>query len=157
MVANVPIRSKVVIEPFLPSSWAADAESVTKGTGNGFRWNKWPTTRAPDSAGGGVLRLEDYERYTRPGLIGAYARGGYCWVVTGSTQYGRAFADPEQVPQAIEYYDALRRDARLVYETRPASKSQPFSYDFSFNAYPLDYERMGPEIRIYELGGGKCA
>src|SRR4029079_11500546 len=133
MVEHVPIRSKVVVEPFVPAAWAADAQSVREGTGNGFRWNKWPTTRAPDRDGGGVIRLEDYERYTRPGLLGAYARGGFCWVVMGSTQYGRAFADPEQVPKAIEYYDALRRDAELVYEVKPAAKTQPFSYDFSFN------------------------
>jgi hypothetical protein len=113
--------------------------------------------RAPDAEGGGVLRFEDYERHTRPGLLGAYARGGYCWVVTGSTQYGRAFADPAQVPDAIEYYAALRRDARLVYEIRPADPMPPFSYDFSFNGYPLEYERLGPEIRIYQLEGGKCA
>jgi hypothetical protein len=156
MVANVPIRSKVVIEPFLPAAWAEDAQSVTQGTGNGFRWNKWPTTRAPDSAGGGVIRLEDYERYTRPDLLGAYARGGYCWVVTGSTQYGRAYADPKQVPEALEYYAALRREAKLVYRVRPADPMPPFSYDFSFNGYPLEYGRMGPEIRIYKLDGGKC-
>ena len=66
MVANVPIRSKVVIEPFLPSAWAADAESVTRepatasaGTSGRPRGRRTPP-------GGGVLRLEDYERYTRP-------------------------------------------------------------------------------------------
>jgi hypothetical protein len=157
MVAHVPIRSKVVIEPFLPAAWAADAESVTHGTGNGFRWNKWPTTRASDAAGGGIVRFEDYERTTRPALIGSYARGGYCWVVTGSTQYGRAEADPKQVPNAIAYYAALKRVGKLVYATRPADEPQPFSYDFSFNGYPLGYHRMGPEIRIYQLHGGKCA
>ena len=108
MVDNVPIRSKVVVEPFVPAAWAADAQSVREGTGNGFRWNKWPTTRAPDAAGGGVIRFEDYERFTRPALLGAYARGGFCWVVTGSTQYGRAFAEPREVPDAI----ALLRGAR---------------------------------------------
>jgi hypothetical protein len=156
MVANVPIRSKVVIEPFVPAAWAADAQSVTQGTGNGFRWNKWPTTRAPDAAGGGVIRFEDYERYTRPALIGAYARGGFCWVVTGSTQYGRAEADPKAVPDAIRYYAALGRDAKLVYSVKPQDGSSPFSYDFSFNAYPLGYDRMGPEVKIYKLSGGKC-
>jgi hypothetical protein len=159
MVEHVPIRSKVVVEPFLPAAWAADAESVREGTGNGFRWNKWPTTRAPKSAGGGVIRFEDYERFTRPGLIDTYARGGFCWVVTGSTQYGRAFAEPGQVPEAIRYYAALERDAKLVYEIRPdegGKGREPFSYDFSFNAYPLDHDRMGPEVRIYKLSGGKC-
>ena len=159
MVANVPIRSKVVVEPFTPAAWAADAESVREGTGNGFRWNKWPTTRAPDDLGGGVIRFEDYERTTRPELLGAYARGGYCWVVTGSTQYGRAFAEPGEVPRAIAYYAALERDAELAYEVRPlegGGARLPFSYDFSFNAYPLNYERMGPEVRIFKLRGGKC-
>jgi len=159
MVANVPIRSKVVVEPFTPAAWAADAESVREGTGNGFRWNKWPTTRAPDDLGGGVIRFEDYERTTRPELLGAYARGGYCWVVTGSTQYGRAFAEPGEVPRAIAYYAALERDAELAYEVRPlegGGARLPFSYDFSFNAYPLNYERMGPEVRIFKLRGGRC-
>jgi hypothetical protein len=146
------------VESFLPAAWAADAPSVREGTGNGFRWNKWPTTRAPDALGGGLIRFEDYERFTRPSLLGAYARGGFCWVVTGSTQYGRAFADPRAVPQAIRYYDALKRDAKLVYSVRPKSGTDelPFSYDFSFNAYPLSYDRMGPEVRIYKLSGGRC-
>ena len=156
MVANVPIRSKVVVEPFLPAAWSADAESVRAGTGNGFRWNKWPTTRAPDELGGGVIRFEDYERTTRPELLGAYARGGYCWVVTGSTQYGRAFAEPDEVPRAIAYYAALERRAEPVYEVRPLDGDAPFSYDFSFNAYPLRYDRMGPAVRIYRLSGGDC-
>ena len=26
----------------------------------------------------------------------------------------------------------------------------------SFNAYPLSYDRMGPEVKVYELSGGKC-
>jgi hypothetical protein len=159
MVEHVPIRSKVVIEPFVPAAWAADAQSVRDGTGNGFRWNKWPTTRAPDRDGGGVIRFEDYERYTRPGLLGAYARGGFCWVVTGSTQYGRAFAEPEEVPDAIRYYAALDREAELVYSIRPDEGGrgrEPFSYDFSFNAYPLKYGRMGPEVRIYRLHGNRC-
>ena len=33
---------------------------------------------------------------------------------------------------------------------------EPFSYDFSFNAYPLKYGRMGPEVRIYRLRGDRC-
>ena len=33
----------------------------------------------------------------------------------------------------------------------------PFSFDYSFNYYPLTYERPGPEIVIYRLHGGDCA
>jgi hypothetical protein len=79
-------------------------------------------------------------------------------VVAGSTQYGRAYAEPGEVPDAIRYYAALERDAELVYAVRPddGEGRLPFSYDFSFNAYPLSYERMGPEVRIFALSGGKC-
>ncbi|MEA2310251.1 MAG: hypothetical protein QOE28_219, partial [Solirubrobacteraceae bacterium] len=102
----------------------------------------------------GVIRFEDYERTTRPALLSSYVRGGFCWVVTGSTQYGRAYADPKAVPNAIAYYAALERQGKLVYSARPDAGSAartPFSYDFSFNAYPLHDDRMGPEIRIYRL------
>jgi hypothetical protein len=91
--------------------------------------------------------------------VGSYARGGYCWVVTGSTQYGRAFAEPEEVPNAIRYYRELRERGTLVHRVSPYGEGEqpiPFSYDFSFNAYPLRYERPGPEVRIYRLRGGDC-
>ena len=59
-----------------------------------------------------MIRLEDYERATRPALLGAYARGGFCWVVTGSTQYGRAYAEPRaRCRTRSRYYAALERDA----------------------------------------------
>ena len=121
MVANVPIRSKVVIEPFVPAAWAADAQSAREGTGNGFRWNKWPTTSRFRRRGGGVVRFEDYERTLRPALLGAYARGGYCWVVTRlDAVRPRATPSRAQVPQrASRYYAALERDAKLVYAVSP--------------------------------------
>ena len=155
MVQNIPIRSKIVVEPFVPAAWAADEESVTRGTGNGLRWNKWATTRSR----GDVIRFEDYERTTRPQLVSSYARGGFCWVVTGSTQYGRAYAEPGEVPDAIRYYAELERRGELVYEVTPydGERRRPdFSFDFSFNAYPLDVDRMGPEVRIYRLRGDDC-
>ena len=34
-----------------------------------------------------------------PRWSASYARGGYCWVVSGSTQYGRALADPGRGPE----------------------------------------------------------
>jgi hypothetical protein len=77
-------------------------------------------------------------------------------VVTGSTQTGRAYAEPDQVPDAIRYYDELRRRGHVVYRASPFAKGAkpvPFSFDSSFNAYPLAYERPGPEIVIYRLDG----
>jgi hypothetical protein len=166
MVANVPPRSKVVIEPFVPAAWAWDPPRPSDRATAAVRWNKWPTLRSiVNNDGtirrgrGRIVRFEDYERTLRPEMVGAYARGGYCWVVTGSTQYGRAHAEPAEVPNALRYYEELARRGELVYSVRPyADGGEPraFSFDFSFNAYPLHYERPGPEVRIYRLRGGKC-
>jgi hypothetical protein len=100
------------------------------------------------------VKLEDYERTTRPELVGAYARGGYCWVVTGSTQYGRAYAEPAEVPDALRYYDELRRRGDVVFRATPYADGAapvPFSFDDSFNYRPRAYERPGPEIVIHRL------
>jgi hypothetical protein len=153
MVAHLPPGTKVVVEPVFPDQWASDPGHPLPP--NGPRWNKWHTSRSK----GKVVKLEDYERTLRPELLDSYANGGFCWVVTGSTQYGRAFTEPREVPGAIAYYAELRRRGELAFRTRPwpDGKQVPFSFDFSFNAYPLEYERPGPEIAIYRLRGGKCA
>jgi hypothetical protein len=162
MVENVPPGSRVVIEPVVPDAWASDTGRALRATGNGARWRKWPTSRSrlnadgtPRNGGlGPVVKLEDYERTLFPGLVRQYEQRGYCTVLTGSTQFGRALAEPEEVPQAIRYYAALKRSGRVVYAAR--QPGQAFSFDFSFNAYPLSFKRPGPEIVIYRLTGGAC-
>jgi hypothetical protein len=166
MVANVPAGAKVVVEPIAPDQWAMDPGDP-RDAGNGNRWNKWPTSRSLVRNDGSIMRsgrgrivaLEDYERTTRPELVDSYARGGYCWVLTGSTQYGRAFAEPEEVPRAIAYYRELERRGEVVFRASPydaGAERVNFSFDFSFNSYPLAFRRPGPEIVIYRLTGGGC-
>jgi dolichyl-phosphate-mannose-protein mannosyltransferase len=153
MVANVPAGSRVVVEPVVPDQWATDPGHPSPATNSGVRWIKWVTS---NNTGGQAVKLEDYERTLRPGLLRSYRLGGYCWVVTGSTQYGRAYAAPRQVPDALRYYAALRRQARVVYRVSPyGSAAVPFSFDASFLYYPSAYERPGPEMVIYRLDG--CA
>jgi hypothetical protein len=163
MVENVPAGTKVVIEPVMPDSWASDPGRALRGTtGNGARWAKWPTSRSrinPDGTLrkgglGPIVKLEDYERTLFPQLVGQYAQRGYCTVLTGSTQFGRALAEPEDVPRAIRYYDELKRQGRVVFSAPQPTRT--FSFDFSFNAYPLSFDRPGPEIVIYRLHGGRC-
>ena len=162
MVENVPAGGKVVIEPVVPDAWASDTGRALPVTGNGARWNKWPTSRSrllpngtPRTRGlGPLVKLEDYERTLFPGLVGQYQRRGYCTVLTGSTQFGRALAEPDEVPQALRYYAALRREGRVVFTARQPLRT--FSFDFSFNSYPLSFDRPGPEIVIYRLAGGAC-
>ena len=175
MVENVPAGSKVVVEPVVPESWFADpdvhdaATARARGlTRSGRRWVKFPTGRTTiDEQGrkipggkGREISIEDYERTLRPALVGAYARGGYCWVLSGSTQYGRAFADPGEVPRALAYYRALARHAdlaRVISPYRAGDGPVEFNFDWSFNHYPRAYERPGPTIVIQRLRAGACA
>ena len=77
------------------------------------------------------------------GAVGLYVRDGYCWVVTGSTEEGRALVDPTAVPPAIAYYRALAAHAATrVYEVSPfapGSAGVPFNFDWSFDYYPARY------------------
>ncbi|MGN6188953.1 MAG: glycosyltransferase family 39 protein [Conexibacter sp.] len=157
LLAHVPAGAKVVIEPFVPARWLA-------GTG----WHRWDVTRADVDDSGRPLpagrtrfvKVDKYERTLRPMLIDRYMTQGYCWVVTGSHQFGRAFAQPDQVPQAIAYYAALRRRAETVARFSPYRAGvapPPFNFDWSFDWYPLAYARPGPLIVVHRLRGEGCA
>jgi hypothetical protein len=167
MVAHIPEGSKIVVEPVVPDGWAQDIGHPSALTSNGNRWVKFPTSRAlidpttgrPVPPPGVIVNIEDFERTLSPALIGAYERAGYCWVVTGSTQRGRAEAEPEIVPDAVAFYRALDRRAEVAYRASPYhSGSGPvrFSFDWSFDYYPLAYERPGPVMTVYRLHGGRC-
>jgi hypothetical protein len=107
-----------------------------------------------------VVGIENYERTLSPALIGWYERNGYCWIVSGYAEAGRAFADPTQVPQAVAYYRALARQGEVVYRVSPyRHDAHPiaFNFDWTFDYYPLAYARPGPEMVVYRLHGGGCA
>ncbi len=165
MVENVPERAKIVVEPIVPDGWAQDVGNPSGLVSKGDRWTKFPTSRAtidPDTGKpvpppGVVVSVEDYERTLTPELIQRYEAGGYCWVVTGSTQRGRSEAQPNAVPQAVAYYAALQRDAIVAYQASPYAKGRrdvPFNFDWSFDYYPLAYHRPGPQVTVYRLKGG---
>jgi hypothetical protein len=155
-----------VVEPVVPNGWVQDIGPPSLLTGNGSRWNKFPTSNTNlDASGrlsvgaGRIVNIEDYERGLQPGLVSLYERNGYCWVVSGSTQSGRAMVAPRQVPLAIVYYRRLAR-AQVAYQASPFGASAhpvPFNFDWSFDYYPLAYRRPGPVMTVYHLGGGTCA
>jgi hypothetical protein len=150
----------------VPDAWATDIAHPNPGTDNGARWSKFPTSRSNIANDGSripgpgrIVNIEDYERTLYPGLIDDYVRRGYCWVVVGSTQRGRAEAQPGVVPNAVAYYRALDRRAKLAFEASPYDKGKgpvKFNFDWTFDFYPLAYERPGPVMQIYRLRGGKC-
>ncbi|MCW3004208.1 MAG: glycosyltransferase family 39 protein [Conexibacter sp.] len=165
-VAHVPPKTKVVVEPVVPDGWAQDVGHPSPLTKNGNRWVKFPTSRSNIANDGSqidgpgrIVNIEDYERTLYPGLIDTYEKSGYCWVVVGSTQRGRADVEPEAVPQALAYYRALERRADTAYVASPyrtGARSVAFNFDWSFDFYPLAYHRPGPTMWIYHLSGGRC-
>jgi hypothetical protein len=153
MLAHIPAGAPIVVEPVAPNGW-------------GTRWNKYPSLVSRISATGALeppagvkIGIEDYERTLAPALLGYYQAHGYCWVVSGSTESGRAFADPHAVPRAIAYYRALERTGEVVYRSSPYAAGQgpvAFDFDWSFDYYPLAYHRPGPVMTVYRLHGGRC-
>jgi hypothetical protein len=129
MVRHIPVGAHIVVEPIVPDTWVQDPGMPLTETPNGNRY---------------------YENDSP----------GYCWVVTGYTQEGRAFADPKAVPLAIAYYNALAREAKLVYSASPYSPGQgpvAFNFDWTFDFYPLAYDRPGPQMDVWKLSGGLCS
>lgn len=168
MVAHVPAGSRVVLEPDVPDAWATDVGRSLPQTPTGERWSGYPTWLSNIGEDGrplpaGRLRyvpVDEYERTLRPSLLNQYVQQGYCWVLTGSLQAGRAFAQPRLVPDAIAYYAALGRRGRLVYHVSPfaaGARPVPFNFDFSIDYYPSAYRLPGPEISVYRLSGGRCS
>jgi 4-amino-4-deoxy-L-arabinose transferase-like glycosyltransferase len=168
MVANVPAGKKVVIEPVVPDQWAQDIGNPLPVIPNGNRWNKYPLSRSQIDPRTGrllpgegvIVNIEDFERVLRPELVSLFEQQEYCWVVVGSTQRGRAEAEPDVVPNALAYYKELERRSRVVYDASPYSRGKGpvgFNFDWTFNYYPLAYNRPGPEMTVYRLQGGKCA
>ncbi|HWC27859.1 MAG TPA: glycosyltransferase family 39 protein [Solirubrobacteraceae bacterium] len=168
MVLNVPAGTKVVVEPVVPDQWAQDIGNPSPITANGNRWNKYPLSRskidpktgATLPGAGVIVNIEDFERVLHPELVDLFERQRYCWVVVGSTQRGRAEAEPEAVPNALAYYRELERRSRVAYAVSPYARGKgpvKFNFDWAFNYYPLAYNRPGPEMTIYRLRGGSCA
>ncbi len=170
LVHHIPPRTRIVVEPIAPDVWAQDVGAPSPFTRNGNRWLKFATSRSrvnPDDPTGPLLplpgarvQLEDYERVLRPDLVDRYEREGFCWVLTGSTQRGRAEAEPDEVPQAIAYYRRLEQRSRLAYRVSPFREGADpveFNFDWTFDYYPLAYHRPGPVISVYRLTHGGCA
>ena len=173
LVAHVPKGTPIVAEPVSPDEWAREVIPGTATVSNPYRWPKYTSLFSRITAAGALepassqprkVGIEDYVRTLAPSLIGYYERQGYCWVVSGSTQSGRAFADrskigQQAVPLAIAYYAALARQGEVVYRASPYTHGRDrvgFDFDWSFDYYPLAYDRPGPEMTVYRLRGGKC-
>jgi len=165
MLAHIPAHASLVVEPVSPNEWARERRPGVATSAQPFRWNKYPSLLARIAPDGSIeastreVGLENYVTTLAPALIGYYERHGFCWVISGSTQSDRAFADPHAAPLAIAYYRALARQGEVVYRASPYARAAhpvAFNFDWSFDYYPLAYDRPGPQMTIYRLHGGRC-
>jgi hypothetical protein len=163
MVEHIPAGAKIVLEPVVPNAWLDETGEIAHP-----RWIKFPALRVvlnpatgKPETGNRTVELEDYERTLGPALVSYYEQHGYCWVISGYTQSGRAFADPQVVPHATAYYRELASQGEVVYRVSPynsAGKDEvAFNFDWTFDYYPLAFHRPGPEMTVYRLHGGRCA
>jgi len=159
LLEHVPAHARLVIEPIVPKA----ARAPDNWTAPWTAFVDLLTHRGPRGIlyvlAGREVKLEDYERTLSPALVSLYERDGYCWVVTGSTEEGRALADPKAVPQAVAYYRALAKAGQRVLTVSPLGGGRtdvPFNFDWSFDYYPSSYVRPGPLVTVYHLRGGAC-
>jgi hypothetical protein len=177
MEQHIPPLSGVVIESMSPGAWMPTFD----GRDEWFSLNRWsryqtiPAVQRRDRRKHPELRIKagfsSWVRILYPELIDEFERYGYCWVVTGSYQGGRAGRTPELVPEAGRYYRELTRRADLVWQVSPFSPgagpkrlpygptTAPVKYQIDRQAttYELAYERPGPMVSVYRLRGGRCA
>ena len=175
MVSHIPAGASIVVEPSVPKEWYRDGGLPgSAGSRAGYRWNRFVRTRADirelAKQFRGARKNADFANWVStlyPGMIDFYRRKGACWYVSSSNQSGRAFRNPNRVPQAIRFYRALGRRATLVYQSSPfgapgegphsfAGPDNYFQYDWAFDYEPLQFKKPGPVMRIYHLRGGKC-
>jgi hypothetical protein len=161
LVANVPQGTKVAFEPIAPTEWYG----VTPGGGPkadpARQWQRFNRSQAIIAelrkrfrGASYPANFQNYERTLTPALIDVYRREHVCWVVTGSSQYGRARAEAYRVPQALKYYKALRSQADVAFKTSPvgAGDTLPrYQVDKTFNYVESAYHRPGPEMIVYKL------
>jgi 4-amino-4-deoxy-L-arabinose transferase-like glycosyltransferase len=169
MLAHVPRRARIVAEPISPDGWAREYPGSVPQARNRGVWLKYPDLlnrlarldpSGPLQQRGPQVATENYVRTLSPALVDYYESEGYCWVISGSTQSARAYADPHAVPLAIAYYRTLKERGEVVFRASPyggGAGPVPFGFDWSFDYYPLSYARPGPSITVYRLHGGRCA
>jgi hypothetical protein len=156
MLTQIPAGATIVLEPIVPKNWLPRSDGK-KG------WDNFRIERAyRDVTGRGRIdiRAFNYVRFLRPEFVDYYRANGVCWVITGTTISGRAFAEPRRAPGAVAYYERLDREAELVFQASPYDAGAgPVAYGYAFrsNYYPLAYHRAGPEVSVYRIRGGRCA
>jgi 4-amino-4-deoxy-L-arabinose transferase-like glycosyltransferase len=164
--ANYRKSLRIVIEPGVPENYyRLDPEDACKRRERARGETECPAGRRRQFVFGFVRDIRrqanldapegasiTYAASLTPQTIDEYRQRGFCLVMTMSVIRGRA--ENAGVPGALEYYDRLERESRLVRTWSPYDKGAdpvPLDFDFSYNYYPTAFDRPGPELKLYRL------
>jgi len=162
MRTHIPRGAQIVVEPgVVPQRWLGESIDFSRPFSlSDARWQKHKTWKILSQRQVIEGSPEVYTSKLKPDLVLAYRNKGWCWVMTSSTQRGRAEVDRKRLRAANRYYSTLKRSSSLAFVASPWPKRSdpvPFDYDTSFNFSDSSYVRPGPEIKIYHLRGGRCS
>ena len=169
MVDHVPAGTKIVVEPIVPEQWLMDPGHPIPATPIGQPLGEVP--HRPHDRGCHDRR----EAPRRGGDLGA-DRGLRAHLEPAADQrvhrrrvlLGDDGLDPDG-PRAGRPREGAGCDRATTARSTAAAPSctgprrsagatapVPFNFDWSFEHYPLAYDRPGPEVVIYRLHGGRC-
>ena len=120
MVENIPAGTKIVVEPIAPDQWAADVgQPLFSATGSGNRWNKWRTSRSCVSNDGTLIRgacprgqARGLRAHDAPGARRRpTSAAGSAGSSPARTSSAARTPTRDEVPDALRYYDELRKRA----------------------------------------------
>ena len=158
-------------------SWSSPACRPTSGprtpvtpaaaTGNGNRWNKFHTSRSVIGNKGQRLRhsrivnVEDYERTTRPSLIGAYRRGGVLLGRLGLDPVGpRLRRAREGARRRWPTTGELAAQSTVVYRAtpfKPGAEAGGVQLRLVVRLLSAGLRAAGADDEVYRLRGGRCS
>ena len=147
MIEHIPEDAGVVTEPLQAPSWHSPWERGRSSLQSQYDSRK-------------------YAEYLDRGLVDDYREAGYCWIVASSNYWGLTLNDAQEAGDARAYYETLARESDLVFAASPwgpvdspgyiDDDEVAFNFDFTYDFYPLAYDRPGPRVHIYRLRGGEC-
>ena len=158
--------TKIVVEPVVPDQWAQDIGNAVAARANGNRWVKYPTSKsAIDPKTGkpscrGAEHAREHRGLREASCRPSSSRRSSSRATAGSSSARRSAGarrpSRSAVPQALAYYRELERAPKVAHEVSPYSKGKgpvKFNFDWTFDYYPLAYNRPGPVMTIYRLHG----
>ena len=160
-----PARPKIVVEPVVPDAWAQDIGHPSPLTANGDRWasSRRAARTSPTTARAPGRRADRQHRGLRAHAVSRrWSTATSSRATAGSSPARPSAAAPRRSPRpgarrrspTTASSSAAPTSVSAPRRTASGAEPVPFNFDWSFDYYPLAYQRPGPVMTIYRLRGG---